>query len=234
MTPTLPHLDDHEELIEKILVGDLDRNDTMVRSRIAGCPECQTRLGELTSLVELMELEREEERDILARLDYDRVAPGSELVGPFFRQRVAELPDVRTRRRPWGRIAAAAAILTSLGLWVTGEFRTTQAVERPTFLGASTFGFTGAVGAVREYGPVAWNPIASSTQTRYEITVYDDRAGAGSETVLGPFVVTAPEWNPTAAQKRALPDAIRVMVAPLDVTGQVMGSVDSFEASRSR
>ena len=92
MTPNDCHAEVHDHVLAQVLVGDLDRDAQEVRELVSSCPSCVTRLADLTTLADLVELEGQDGEELLASLDYSREAPGSELVAPFFAQRLRELP----------------------------------------------------------------------------------------------------------------------------------------------
>ena len=239
MTLTECQSDTHEHLLAKVLVGDLDRGAPEVHQLLATCATCQASLTRLTTLAELMELEGDDGQELLASLDYDREAPGSDLVAPFFEQQVRELPEPWSEPeaaptapgfwRPWRLAAAAAVAVAGLGVWLVG--RPADVAEGPQeriLLGNSSFTFGGAVGQVAEYGTITWDAGGLSSANRYEITILD----ADSNTVLGPLTVKHPSWTPTDAQLRALPDAIQGVVVPLGVSGQSVGTPGRFSVSR--
>lgn len=239
MIPTDCQSETHEQVLAQVLVGDLERGAPAVRQVIATCPSCRTSLTQLITLAELMELEGEAGEDLLASLDYAREAPGSNLVAPFFEQRVRELPEPRPGPqsnyrtpsfwRPWRVAAAAAVVATGLGLWLFSQPTGVEASpQERILLGSSSFQFQGAVGPVAEYGTITWGADGLSSADRYEITILD----ADSNIVLEPFTVEHPAWTPTDAQLRALPDAIQGVVVALGVSGQSVGAPGLFSASR--
>lgn len=236
MTPNGCHVEAHEHVLAKVLVGDLERSAGPVRSLISDCPSCRSRLEELITLAELMELEGQDGEELLASLDYERKAPGNELVAPFFEQRVSELPERPERRwkaGAWqGFAAAAAAVLaTGLGLWITGErAEVATAPRQAILLGRTQFQFGGATGQVDEYDSVTWNAGNLSGADRYEISLI----AGDSDRLLDTFVVELATWTPTAEQIRTLPDRIRILVVPLGVSGQSLGAPGSVEVRRSR
>ena len=234
MTPTGCHTEDHERILAQVLVGDLDRNAPEVSTLVAECDECRANLEELTGLAALMEDEGAEERELLASLDYDRTAPGSDLVAPFFEARVAELPDPAPRPLTWLRVAAAAAILVSVGLWLMGKRLGVEAgPDQRVLLGGSALEFTGAVGDVADYATVRWQERNQSSASGYEITIFDATSDAERLPVVETLRVDQAEWTPTDEQLRSLPDAIELEVAPLDVTGNFVGASGSVSVSRS-
>lgn len=235
MTPTGCNTADHERVLAQVLVGDLDRKTPEVRALLAECGECRANFEELTSLAELMELEGQEERDLIASLDYDHEAPGSDLVAPFFEERLAAAPAVRPRSVSWLPVAAAAAVLVGAGLWLMGRGLGVEASsDQGVLLGSSDFKFNGATGIVEEYGTVTWDAGNLSSADRFEIRIFDATSDTPDGRAVTTFEVGLAEWTPTDEQKRTLPEAIRVEVAPLDLTGQFIGASGSFSASRSR
>lgn len=235
MTPTGSHTEDHERILAKVLVGDLDRNAPEVRTLVAECADCNLNLDELTSLSELMELEGREERELLASLDYDRKAPGSDLVAPFFEARVAELPEAPPRRIGWLQVAAAAAVLGGAGLWLmSGRLGVEAGPEQRVLLGSSSIRFLGGTGEVAQYETITWDAERLSSGNRFELTILDGSPGGDATQPLLKLRVEGNTWTPTDEQLLTLPDAIQVMVVALDVTGQPIGAPAVGSVSRSR
>lgn len=244
MTPNECHAETHDHVLAKVLVGDLNHDAPEVRELISSCPSCVTRLADLTTLADLVELEGQDGEELLASLDYNREAPGSELVAPFFEQRLRDLsPDDDAAAVPAGpsalpgpgsgrrfRVAAAAAVLVgALGLWIANEDSTVEPrPEERILLGSSNFDFAGAVQKVGEYGTVTWGAGDLSSADRYEITILD----ADSNVLLGPFYVEHPAWTPTDEQLLALPDEILGVVTALGVSGQSVGAPGMFSVWR--
>jgi len=208
MIPT--HSDEHEQVLERAAVGDIERDDPGLTSLLAECPECRDRMDGLVELEGLLGRAASEQRAILSGLDLEREVPGSDLVAPFVRAKVEE----QRRTIPWLPLAAAAALVaTTGGVWIAAQMAE-QAPREQVYLGSRAIHFTGADGDVVPFGTVRWQADAMPRGGTYGIRILDARGTPipGLDTRR----LEQPEWTPSPEEEELLPDEFRLVVEVLD------------------
>jgi len=212
MIPT--HSREHDRVLERASVGDIDRDDPDLTALLEECPECRDRMDGLVELEGLLERAAEEQRAVLAGLEPEREPPGSDLVAPFVHARVEE----QRRRVPWLPLAAAAALVaTTGGVWIAARMAE-RTPREATFLGSSTIHFQGARERVVPYGPVQWEAEAAPRDGFFEIRILDARGTPlpGLDTRR----LEQPEWMPSPEEEELLPDEFRLEVTVMSAFGE--------------
>jgi hypothetical protein len=218
MIPT--HSEIHERILERATCGDIERDDPSLVSLLEECAECRDRMDSLAAVEGLLEKAASEQREVLAGLDLEREAPGTDLVAPFVRARVEE----QRRTVPWLRMAAAAALVaTSGGVWWIASQTGSEAPRRETFLGSSPIQFTGADDGAVPFGTIHWQTAgAMPPGGAYEIRILDARGTPLPD--LDVVRLEQPEWTPSPEEEENLPDEFRLSVAVVDSFGEPAAS----------
>jgi hypothetical protein len=221
MIPT--HGTEHEKRLEQVTCGELERNDPALRALLEECPECRDRMGGLESVSALLERAARDQREVLDSLDLTQAAPGSDVVGPFLRARLAE----RGRKRWLGYAAAAAVIASAGGAWWMMT-RTGPTRPDPVLLGSSGAKTPGAQGDVLPFGPVEWE-LALPAGGYYEVELRNAHGISLAPTER----LQQSVWIPSPEEEETLPDEFDVHVTAYDMYDQYVGSV-TLSVARSR
>ncbi len=210
MIPT--HGKEHERLLKQVTCGDIERDDAALLAALDECPECRDRLEGLDTVSDALERTAREQREILSSLDHDHTAPGSDLVGPFIRARLAA-----RRRARWLRYAAAAAVIASAGAGWWAVMRITREPVAPHLLGSDAFQFDRLQGGVVQPGPVRWEfdlPPGGS----YGVELLD----AQGVSLAPEERLQQPLWTPSSQEEERLPGSFSLRVTAYDVYGQLV------------
>jgi hypothetical protein len=201
----------HDHLLQAVLCGEIPRDDPRLAEAQA-CPTCQREIAEHDELALLLGTWGAEQRLAEQAAIGGAPAPGSSLVEPFIRQRLAEhRPPVRSPA--WIPLAAAAALaVTATGAWVASE-RQGSDQRGGTLLGE------GDLDLHTDWTPDGLPSVSWSAELppggRYELRCFGD--GAGHE--LAVLRTTEPRWTPTPSERAALPAAFELEVTVLDAQG---------------
>jgi len=97
---TTEHSERHEELIQRVLVGELDEDDPVVRERLASCATCAADLAALRDVELRVREDAAEERAVFQAAESMPGAPGADRVEPILRARVESTASTETARSP--------------------------------------------------------------------------------------------------------------------------------------
>ncbi len=222
-----PELDPVEELLGRIVAGELDADAAEVRA-MADEPDFEERLDEARRLARTLENAGEFERSVIAEADALEAAPGEERV---LESVLAAMPeegmsgpaDTSRMRHFW--VAAAAA-------FVIGFFFLRSDDEGGGLRSGETLGNRAELlepsGTVQAYRDFRWS-FALEAGGWYRVVVHD----AETDTVVARSPsLTEAVWEPD--DTASWPDRIRWEVQPFDGTGGAIGSPASGVVSRSR
>jgi len=111
------HPREHEELLERVACGALERSDSRVRAVALACAQCRGELDELFESLGAAEGAGRLQRAVLEEARASRGAADAGWARRTLEQR-GRLPASRARRAPWLALAGAAAALVALAfLW---------------------------------------------------------------------------------------------------------------------
>lgn len=202
----MTHDGEHERLLERILVGELDEHSPEAGTVLAGCRDCRVELARLRALDERLEtVGRDQQRDLeLARRSTTR--EDAERVAAWVRGGIAS----RDRINPWRRnllVAAAAVLLLLLGWAAFGKSEERDGYRGDVFLGGELWiAFDATLHEFR------WEWEGDAT---FEVVVRTVVEGAGGE-ILIETKVTEPRWKPAPEILASLPDKVCVEVTADD------------------
>ncbi|MBK8099607.1 MAG: hypothetical protein IPK26_21070 [Planctomycetes bacterium] len=196
--------DEREELLARLLAGESSEDDPQVRAAMAEDPTMREELQILRGLEADYRRLATQQRDDLTAASALAAGPGEDRVAAALRAFVAEQPVATPRtsawtRRSWWLAAAGTALAVGIGWWATrppGE-------ALPVTLGRSPDGLSPS-GAVAEFTEFGWTTPAAPGRT-FTLEIVD--AGSGREVVTRELSVSP--WQPTAAERAALPDDIQ-------------------------
>jgi hypothetical protein len=195
------HGPEHEELLARVLAGEIDPADPAVRDRLATCPECRREQERVGGLTARLRATAAQERADLARAAAE--------VGAEDEARVREAFARALRTRPAKRRSAlllvAAAVLVLLGWVLRGAAREDDEV----LLGEGDI----EIHVADDFSQIQWS-YSLPPGGRYVLTIHELEDGAHGRVVLSPELeaLDTSRWRPSAAQLESLPDAIYVLV----------------------
>jgi hypothetical protein len=119
---SFPHEPRHEELLQRLVLGDEPRPSPAERIEVERCEVCGPELESLSELRRSLRSIAGEERELLAEARRAEDVPGSAEAREFARAKVAQALALRSRRRRtsasrWLATAAALTILVLGALW---------------------------------------------------------------------------------------------------------------------
>lgn len=216
----------HEELLQRILVGDLPAGVSAARQRLRDCPECRAELERLRALDARLVAVVEQEHDDLGQARAGVTAADRERVRRALLgaqpARSAGAP-ARPRRVPkWGLFALAAGLLLMFG-WAANAYLRPAERAPEVLLDAGTIPCRMILDEAGDYGEFSWRyDLQPQGYFTLEIRALDDD-GVGEVVVLDVPPLFEPRWTPSPEQQRALPDRIYLEVRAMDGTrGRVL------------
>jgi len=224
--------DDHDRVLERVVVGDLDESSPEARALLSSCAGCRARLAKLRATAAALEEEGEVERAILVEARETRDAAGAKSAASVLRGLATppapRRPAAAPPRRAFVALAAAAVLVVAAGLLWNALARRGSGVDDPTLGGALVLDAPN--GAVTEYGTFRWR-YTLPPDGRFEVVVFDD-SGAGTAEIAKSGRLTQPEWTPPEEARARFGRAIRWQVSAFDVEGGLRAREET-RASRS-
>ena len=211
------HTNQHEALLQAVVVGEVTADAEAVVARRRACPRCARRLDALARALAALEADRAEQEELLALAEEQHDAPGEHHVEALLEGAPRERAGAPAgpRRPPWlagalTALAAAAGVLFFLRP-LADQGAGGDAPEEPRLLGGvEESGLTPLepLGAVDEYGPFRWSVDPSlAREVGYYVVLV--RGPEGEEQELGKSRTT--EWDP-GPLIRELPDRVEWFV----------------------
>lgn len=222
----------HEQVLERLVAGDVDpRAPEVVRLRMQ-CAACAERIAALSSLANELDAEGALMRDALAAAQGES-GPRDEVEAALARVRATETHRsprlaVAQRRSAW--LAAAALVVAGLGVaWWLGAFddRAGSPTSPPVILGTDRIRDLAPAGDRASFAEFRWTAAADLGGSSFELVI--DDATSAREVLRRE--VDEPRFTPTADESRALPDRIRWRVRAIDPSG---GRTSFVEAAATR
>jgi hypothetical protein len=220
------HPAEHQDLLARILSGDLAEGDEAALARLAACPECREELRRLRSLDARLRAAAGEARGDVERARSQVLPADAALVRGSLR---AALSAHRSTRLVF--LACAAGLLVLLGLGAMYYLRSSAGPAEILLRGGSIHCFA-PVDAVDDYDEFSWS-WTLPPQGRYELSIRALQEGKAGD-LLKAIPCDGPRWIPTPDEKRALPDGIQWFVEARDVSGRLVGSGWAKAWRRSR
>lgn len=215
----MAHEATHEELLQRMLAGDLQADESRSRALLEGCTECAQRWSELSETVAVIEALDRERREVLAEAALGHAAPGSDRVATTLaRERLRTFGDPRRARGApvWRRVLLAAALLVG-GIFVVRALMPPEPDVPDVILGSEAIRF---IGEPRTIGPgrsIRWQHASGSDKGPFAVHLSGELAGGQ------PFSrvvrVRGAEWAPDDDLVRQLPDPVLVRVVAVDASG---------------
>lgn len=215
---------DTDELLRRILTGELSELDSEVEAALAADPELSLRLEALRETQGQLDAQATRER-VLEEARAEAWAEGEERVGETLSEfllqtelasaAVAETgtpgssAPTATRRRPLGWLGAFLAVAAAIMIvdrLLVSEVDPGLATERQVYLGEELPGAMPA-GEVDGYAPFRWSYELAPGDS-FELAVYDDTAEATSAPLVRVSRLTGNSWE-SPAESSEWPDAIR-------------------------
>jgi len=224
-----PHAQ-HEELLQRILVGELSEGAPEARRQLRDCPECRAELERLRALDARLAAVVEQEHGDLGQARAESTPADREhvrlaLLGPRAAPR-------RARRAPrWELFALAAGLLLLFG-WAANSFLPSPKRAPEVLLDTGTIPGGVTLDESGDYGEFWWR-YDLKPQDYFELELRAvDADGLAGEIVQKVPPQREPRWTPSPEEKRVLPDRLSVKVLAKNGTrGRILES-GSFPASR--
>lgn len=202
-----------EDILQRVVAGDLDPDSEEVRAAVRARPELAARIERLRELQGMLDAV-----GAAGRSDMASDAP----VPDALSRRVDDVIErqVRPRRRsPWMLVLAAAAALLVVGLiWLIVRGAGSSGVDRdPDQMRLENPEHAelhpNDAEPVEDYFVFDWSDWKHIAGDGYRLTIYADE---GADDWLIRTKTLEPSWTPNAAERRALPDHIYYTVEVLE------------------
>lgn len=232
-----PHPSDHDELLARLLAGDVPAEDAAVRERLAACTQCRAELAAVRALE--AELRASLGGSAAAFADARAASAPTDLalVRRTLEQVLSERRERAPRPRRWLPVLLAAALLAALALAVrflggpapepVGEILLSDGLVLDAPLGIA--------GGYPEFrwhlAPTDSGPATLPAEGHYELTISPYGPEGVGDPILDKLPLTEPRWTPTPEQLASLPQRIHWRVVALDGLGVPFASA-SASASR--
>ncbi len=215
------HADSHEEVLRKIVIGEIDDGADEARAVLSECAECRERLRGLRRVAALLDSGGSERRAVLNEAARGTRAPGDDRVEPTVRALAAKSHPRRFRRVLFvlGLAASLAIVAYAVSRVVAPEVSVPPSEDLT--LGAAVV-CAAPVGEVSDYGTFTWRterPFDGS----FDLVVYDDADGGTRAPVVDKRRLEAPTWTPSPSDRDLLPASIRWEITARDRSSAVVG-----------
>ena len=212
---------DEDELLERLLAGDLDEGAGEVHAAFAADPSLREHYDAL------VEIQRGLDAGAIQEAVLEEARTGSwpegeaRLEETLRREAPVSLRRPLAGRRPlvshrrFALVAAAAALFATILIY--GGFSTD---EPPMLLGQVPPGAS-PIGDVEVYPPFRWDLELESPAWRFEFVVYDATEAAGLKRIVGPLHLDQSEWQPKQDESLDWPSEILWTVGLVSAGGQV-------------
>lgn len=205
-----------DELLERLLTGELDPQGAEARTALEADAELRERYEAARGTLDLLEAAGEDRRSLADDVRAAGAVPGEEHVDAFVRARTALRPRTSPR---WRHVLAAAVAILIVAFVVTTELwhGPTTHLDTPPDDGRTLGGTIHDLepaGEVKEYDRFTWTGELSPGGY-WVVTV---RAADGSDFEIESAHLTEPVWEP--ADTASWPDAIEWTVVAYDVYSQ--------------
>lgn len=220
----MAHDPQHEDLLQRSLLGEGEVTPSELEERLAACPECRADLALLQALDRKLRDAAVNER---SDLDQARDAADARDEARFrasLNEALAARRAARKRRLAVVLLAAAAVLITALA-WRSFSPSTVNDVERePEVLLGGDVECVTPVGAVGAYDVFTWKgELPAQGHFELQLCILEDD-GVGPCVKQVPYL-QEPRWEPTAEEERALPARLYWEVRGVDDTsGQVVST----------
>ena len=216
MVDPLPN--EQEELLRKVLIGDLPLESEEIQRLFREQPRAHERMKELSELTHRIDLAFAEQRSVLEAADRIESAPGQDRIAPAI---LAE--RARARRSPssraWLVLAAAAAGIAALTLLMPGLLdRSRRAANEHAPLGVKDEFVLSPNGPVERYEPFRWD-LAPTLGTGFIVAVFDDTNQNRGRLIEQSPILNTSEWSPENSE--TLPVKIRWELRVTDAAGSL-------------
>ncbi len=234
------HPGKHEDVLQALLSGDIDRESAVVQEQLNSCSVCREKVAGLLGLEGAMN-QIADEAEELAFLAFEEAPEGilEEKAVDSFRDQLQE--SEATAPRPLSFSSSWVALAAGLGavgitiflIFFLGDPGKENDPLAPGVLGAGQLECLFPSGKVASYDRFEWTHEVEGV-VRYSLRIYDRESGdrESGEPALGPLSLSEEVWIPTQEELLSLPAEIHWKVVAFNITGIEVG-VDSANASLS-
>lgn len=222
------HTEEHEALLERVVVGDLSAADPQVQRQLAECADCRERLAGLQALVGELAGAGELEREVLAEAAH-RPAPseGARTLRALVLGRAGRRPERPALRRIALAVSLAAGLVAAVFLYRAFV----PAHTGDVLLGDDEIACDQPIGDVADFATFSWR-FALPLRGRFELRVWDDSSPEASRPLAEQVDLTESRWNPEQ-DAAGWPRRIRWEVRAYDAGGQLLRRSELQRAWRS-
>lgn len=202
--------DDVDDLLQRLVTGDLNMDDEEARNAFDAQPSLRERFEEVRATADFLDAAGEFHEQLASEVDGTEESGDEAAVDQFVQERL----QPKTSSRVW--LLAAAAALVAV-LFAGMRFLAETPPVRPTdqMLGAG-IGSMDPTGPVEQFGTFRWDDAAGIPPAGWYVVFV--RSSSGSELARSGKLRT-PRWAPEADQRESWPTSIVWEVRAYDATG---------------
>jgi len=183
------HRQEHEGLVERILVGDLDETADEARAVLDSCAECRDEFAGMRAITAELDAAGRHERHVLEDAHALDDAPGLDAVGPVAS---GPRPTARPQRTAW-IVALAAGLM--LAFVLKGSFTIDEGGAGEVQMGGEEIVLGSPSGSVPAFVIFEWTAERAENES-FELLIWDDGAQALETPIERVQGIEATQWTP--------------------------------------